>query len=92
MNSFEEQGKITAELGLRILNGEKPEDIPLIQTPKFQYMFDWHQLKRWSISEKRLPSGSIVRFKEFSIWDRYKERTGIRGIRDIHKIITCRPF
>ncbi len=72
LNSFEEQGKMVAELGVRILNGEKPADIPIIQAPKFQNMFDWRQLKRWSISEHRLPPGSIVRFKKFTLWDRYK--------------------
>jgi len=35
-------------------------------------MFDWKQLKRWSISEDRLPLGSTLMFKEFSIWDEHK--------------------
>ena len=37
-------------------------------------MFDWRQLKRWSIAEDRLPPGSIIKFKELTIWDRYKGR------------------
>ncbi|MFC1822555.1 ATP-binding protein [Thermodesulfobacteriota bacterium] len=74
MSSFEEDGKAVAQLGLRILNGEQPEDIPITRAPTFLYMFDWRQLKRWSISEKRLPQGSIVKFKELTVWDRYKGR------------------
>jgi PAS domain S-box-containing protein len=37
-------------------------------------MFDWRQLKRWSIPENRLPPGSIVKFKELTTWDRYKSQ------------------
>jgi PAS domain S-box-containing protein len=74
MSNFKEEGKVVAKLALRILNGEKPADIPVTQAHKFSYMFDWQQLKRWSISEKRLPQGSIVKFKELSVWDRYKGR------------------
>jgi len=31
-------------------------------------MFDWRQLERWGISEKSLPLGSIVSFKELPVW------------------------
>jgi len=74
MSSFEEDGKAVAQLGLRILNGEQPEDIPITQAPTFRYMFDWQQLKRWSIAEDKLPQDSIVKFKELTVWDKYKER------------------
>ncbi len=35
---------------------------------------DWRQLRRWSISEKSLPSGTIVRFNEPTFWQLYKWR------------------
>jgi signal transduction histidine kinase len=35
-------------------------------------MVDWRQLKRWNISESRLPPGSEVRFREFSLWEQYR--------------------
>jgi PAS domain S-box-containing protein len=35
-------------------------------------MFDWRQLKRWGIGEEHLPPGSIVRFKEPTLWEQYK--------------------
>jgi PAS domain S-box-containing protein len=37
-------------------------------------MFDWRELRRWGIDEARLPPGSIVRFREFSVWELYKWR------------------
>jgi PAS domain S-box-containing protein len=72
MGSFEEDGKAVAQLGLRILNGERPEDIPITRAPTFLYMLDWRQLKRWSIAEDRLPPGSIVKFKELTFWEDHK--------------------
>src|SRR6185312_4933097 len=33
---------------------------------------DWRQLQRWGISEKRLPAGTIVRFRIPSAWERYR--------------------
>jgi PAS domain S-box-containing protein len=35
-------------------------------------MFDWRQLKRWGISEDRLPPGSIVEFRVPSFWTQYR--------------------
>jgi len=73
MISYKEEAKAVARLGLRVLKGEKPAGIPTTQSLKHTDMFDWHQLKRWSISENRLPAGSIVKFKEYSFLHQYKE-------------------
>jgi signal transduction histidine kinase len=35
-------------------------------------MVDWRQLRRWGLDEKRLPVGTIVRFREASVWEGYK--------------------
>ena len=37
-------------------------------------MFDWRQLQRWGIDEDRLPPGSIIRFRELTLWQQYKWR------------------
>ena len=34
--------------------------------------FDWRQLQRWGLDERRLPAGSVVQFRAPSVWDRYK--------------------
>jgi signal transduction histidine kinase/CheY-like chemotaxis protein len=60
-----------AALGRRIANGARPADIP-VQTAPVAPMFDWRQLKRWNIPENRLPPGSIVRFREPTMWQQYK--------------------
>ena len=32
---------------------------------------DSRQLRRWGISESRVPPGTVIRFKEPTVWDRY---------------------
>jgi signal transduction histidine kinase len=65
-------GVEAGKIGRRILSGENPADIP-VQTldPNFD-MFDARQLRRWSISQSRLPSGSILRFSQPSFWELYR--------------------
>mgnify|MGYP003693822229 CR=1 FL=1 len=68
---FASHGVTAAQLALRILGGERlgPADIVEAANP---YLFDWRQLRRWGIDESRLPAGSVVRFREASVWDLYK--------------------
>ncbi len=62
-----------AASGLRILQGEKAEDIPISVSPN-SYTFDWRELRRWGINEDKLPAGSFVSFRELSAWELYKWR------------------
>jgi PAS domain S-box-containing protein len=58
-----------AKLALRI---SEPGSLPLPPTEgRLVPMFDWRELRRWSIDERLLPPGSDVRFRELSLWDRY---------------------
>jgi PAS domain S-box-containing protein len=72
--SPEAQGRKAAELAIRILAGELPGDIPFTSDDTLVTLFDWRELKRWGISEANLPAGSLIRYKEFSIWDEYRGR------------------
>jgi len=70
---FEEMARKTGELAARILRGEKSEQVSpvlLANSP----MFDERQLKRWGISESRLPAGSIVRFRERTLWEEHGKK------------------
>ncbi len=69
--SFEVQGKKAADYVLRILHGERPKDIPVIEGDANVNMFDARQLKRWNIDEAALPQGSVVLFKEPTLWEEY---------------------
>jgi len=68
---FQEQGKVSARIISQLLEGKKAQDIP-IETLPSTYMFDWKALQRWHIPESRLPPGSLVMFREPSLWERTK--------------------
>jgi PAS domain S-box-containing protein len=70
--SFETEGKAAARLALRILAGEKPESIAISEVSGNTDMFDWRQLRKWGISERSLPPGSVVRHRELTFWDEYR--------------------
>jgi len=53
-------GKKAAEMAVLILDGEKPEDIPIVDTTTAKYMFDYRQLKRYGIDFDELPEDSII--------------------------------
>ncbi|MDQ1335264.1 MAG: hypothetical protein QG552_2214 [Thermodesulfobacteriota bacterium] len=68
--SFEYVGTRAAELALDILKGiQNPENIPDAMEIPHLAMFDWRQLRRWNLSERALPEGSIVINKELTLWD-----------------------
>ena len=70
--SFSRLGDKTAQSALRILSGEEPGTIEPLEVTADQYIFDWRQLERWGINEERLPPGSIIRYKDFSVWETYR--------------------
>ena len=72
MNSFETVGAQTAVIARRLLSGESPQQVRAARGPKGHYLADWRQLQRWGLAESRLPAGSVVRFREKSVWESYR--------------------
>jgi hypothetical protein len=72
LHSSVKDAEETARIALRVLRGEKPEMIPVVTFDSYTYQFDGRQLQRWRIDESRLPSGSIIRFRETSFLDQYR--------------------
>lgn len=70
--SLEAHGAKAAEMALRVLGGEKPASIPMLEGGSNVTMFDWRELRRWGIDENRLPPGAVVRFREASFWELYR--------------------
>lgn len=61
----------TAGAAVRLLRGEPPGAIKVPTEPPSKPVYDGRELKRWNISETRLPPGSIVRFRERTFWELY---------------------
>ena len=65
-------GRETTQLTLRLLRGERVQDLPIQESKSIFPMVDWRQLRRWKLDEKRLPAGTVVRFRDPSAWESYK--------------------
>ena len=69
LTDYEGVGHQTAQLTLQAAaRPPSAADVAWVEAPGVP-MFDWRELKRWGISEGLLPAGSVVRFREPSIWD-----------------------
>ena len=71
LDSFTLQGRIIGAMAVRILKGERAQDIPVVKGADI-YMFDWQALKRWGLKESALPPGSIVLNRQPTVWESYK--------------------
>ena len=66
------QMKAIATLALRVLRGERADDIPVSAPDMDVDSVDWRQLRRWGLDESRVPAGARVLFREPGIWDQYQ--------------------
>ena len=66
------QTKAIAALALRVLRGERADDIPVSSPATDVDSVDWRQLRRWRLDESRLPAGTTILFREPSAWDQYQ--------------------
>ena len=67
-----EIGVQAARIAIRILRGESPGSIPVLELKATTPLYDWRELRRWSISESRLPPGSIVQYRQLTFWEQYR--------------------
>jgi signal transduction histidine kinase len=56
----------------RILTRESPGGIRTPIEKPGQPEFDARELRRWGVAESRLPPGSLVRFREAGVWERFR--------------------
>jgi signal transduction histidine kinase len=66
------QGAEAGELALRRLRGEKLGPADIVTQNTNTYTFDARQLRRWGLKESRLPAGSVILFREPSVWEQYR--------------------
>jgi len=68
MATIEEDGYQAAKLAVRILQGEAPADLPVIDRSVNPAIFDGTELARWNIRDRQLPADSQVRHRPPSAW------------------------
>jgi PAS domain S-box-containing protein len=66
-----ELARTTAGVASRILNGEDPARFRPPPMNATIPAYDSRELRRWGIAEASLPPGSLVLFREQSLWQRY---------------------
>jgi len=70
--SHKEQGKIAAQMVVKILSGIPVKTIPVIDKSPNKYIFDYNQIKKFNIDDKLLPIDSLILNKQVSFYDTYK--------------------
>jgi len=70
--SIDDLSRDTADVAVRLLNGESPGSVRVPPHVPGQPIFDWRELQRWGIAESRLPAGSVVRYRSPSLWQEYR--------------------
>jgi PAS domain S-box-containing protein len=69
MDTFEDMGAQTADLVLKVLEGEQPTAIGLRKSAAQAVRVDARQLERWGLSAQNLPAGSLVAYKTPPLWE-----------------------
>lgn len=68
---LELHGERVGAASARLLRGERPASLGVVEQPPAPPRFDARQLARWRIPRRRLPEGSRVEF-ETSIWRQHR--------------------
>jgi signal transduction histidine kinase len=66
------QGEESARIAIRMLRGEPVTNFPPLIIGTQGPRYDWRELQRWKIDERRLPAGSTVLFRRAPPWVLYR--------------------
>jgi PAS domain S-box-containing protein len=61
---------LNGQIVARVLSGERPENLPVAHDPNVQVHVDWRALQHWHIPESALPAGTVVEYRQLSLWER----------------------
>ena len=64
---------LNGQIVARVLRGEKPDNIPFAHDPDVQVHVDWRALQRFHIPESALPLGTVVEYRQPTLWARYRK-------------------
>jgi PAS domain S-box-containing protein len=60
-------------IAARVLSGERPENIPIVQDADLTVRVDWLALQHWHIAESALPPGSVIEYRPPTFWQRERK-------------------
>jgi signal transduction histidine kinase len=63
---------LMAVRAVRVLRGEAADSIDVARPQQQIDRVDWRQLRRWGISDARVPAGFVIEFEETTSWQRYR--------------------
>ncbi len=69
---WDDDGEQVGRMVLRLVAGEDPARIALVESGGTTAQFDWRQLKRWGIGGGRLPADAIVLFRPETLWSEHR--------------------
>jgi signal transduction histidine kinase len=70
-------GAQAGELGREVLAAGRAAAPPPPREGRSSYLFDWRELRRWGLDERRLPPTSAVLFRGETFWERYRTIMGL---------------
>jgi PAS domain S-box-containing protein len=70
--TYESLGTAAADMALEILSGTDVTKLPPRANPGLAFRVDARALERWGLKQSNLPPGSIILFKEPSLWDQHR--------------------
>jgi len=72
-DSYQLMGVSAADMALEVLAGRKPATIVPRPSENRSYKVDQRQLLRWKIAEKDLPAGTLVYYRQPTLWDEHRD-------------------
>jgi C4-dicarboxylate-specific signal transduction histidine kinase len=73
MPIFESIGRHAGTLVTALIAGATPAALNGPSTTPTELHVDWRQVQRWGIDESKIPTQTIVHFRDPSLWDAYRK-------------------
>lgn len=83
-----QQGEIAAQQALRILHGEIPQNIPIVESSS-RVMFDYNQLQTFRIDSSKLPDNALIINIPLGFYQKYPRIILVCGLAAILLLVFC---
>lgn len=71
--SFNKTGLLAGDIAVKILNGQDPNMVKVVESDYYDQLYDWRELKRWNLTgSKLIPGDGKIEFEEKNFINEYK--------------------